>query len=111
MTYKCLGDERLIVMAEDRLQIPTEVSEPALARAEELNLCQATRWSMVPAPAERTRTETVLIIGWNELVGALLVELDKTVGRNSQLIIFSPQPKGDRQQFLEAAQLRRKHKF
>jgi len=52
-----------------------------------------------------------VILGWNESMGAVLMEIDLIVGPGSRVIIFSPRDVEERVNFVEAAQKRRRYRF
>jgi len=53
--------------------------------------------------------QTIIIVGWNEMLGAMIVELDRGVGPGSTLVIHSPVSVAEREHFFEVAQKRRNH--
>ncbi|CAE8602871.1 unnamed protein product, partial [Polarella glacialis] len=55
--------------------------------------------------------QTIIVIGWNDSMGALMDEIDKDVGKGSEVIIFASQPTDEREKFLDSAQQRRKHRY
>eukprot|EP00931_Biecheleriopsis_adriatica_P110155 TRINITY_DN8441_c0_g1_i2.p1 TRINITY_DN8441_c0_g1~~TRINITY_DN8441_c0_g1_i2.p1 ORF type:complete len:799 (-),score=153.55 TRINITY_DN8441_c0_g1_i2:10-2340(-) len=100
------GDE-LCVLAEDDSTVPKRATS-----ATWLDTNGAARGPVVQRSAEVVEEgQTVLIIGWNDSMGAILGEVDNNVGRNSEVIIHSPQPAATRAAFVEAAQKRRNHTY
>jgi len=62
------------------------------------------------AAASKVRTrlaETVVILGWNESVGAVIDILDRTVGPSSKVVVYAPGDVDEREVFLDKAQARR----
>merc|ERR1740123_420010 len=55
--------------------------------------------------------ELVLVIGWNESIGAILLKMDFVVSQGSRVIVYSPKPEADRVDFLDNAQRRRSHNY
>jgi len=45
----------------------------------------------------------ILVLGWNELAGPVVVELDKFVPANTELSILAPRPEEERQKMIHAA--------
>jgi len=54
----------------------------------------------------QTGSETVLIMGWNELIGIILLELDHQVGPNTQVLVVSPKDPETRKQLIERTKKR-----
>eukprot|EP00928_Gymnodinium_smaydae_P013314 TRINITY_DN14868_c0_g2_i1.p1 TRINITY_DN14868_c0_g2~~TRINITY_DN14868_c0_g2_i1.p1 ORF type:complete len:572 (+),score=142.27 TRINITY_DN14868_c0_g2_i1:53-1717(+) len=86
-------DEELVMLAQDASFIPTAISESLLQNSEGARLQARWRrermdWSERGSPEiiekaalglDATVTETVVILGWNETIGAILVELDNSL--------------------------------
>jgi len=101
------GDERLVVLAEDDSDIPGEATLRTLEQSVKPSLLSWEKsQGLKPLSPKR---QTVVIVGWNEMIGAMLVELDKIVAFGSTLIIHSPVDKKVREEFIYKAQRRRKH--
>jgi len=101
------GDERLIVLAEDDSDVPSEATLRTLEESVNPRLLSCEKLQgLKPLPPEQ---QTVIIVGWNEMIGAMLVELDKTVRAGSTLVIHSPVDKKLREEFIIKAQKRRRH--
>jgi len=101
------GDERLVVLAEDDSDVPSEATLMTLEQSVNSRLlsCEKSQ-GLQPLPPKQ---QIVTIVGWNEMIGAMLVELDKTVGPGSTLVIHSPVDKKVREEFIVKAQRRRRH--
>jgi len=99
------GDERLVVLAEDDSDVPSEATLTLEQSLNRLLSCEKSQ-GLKPLPPKK---QTVIIVGWNEMIGAVLVELDKTVGPGSTLVIHSPVDKTLREEFICKAQRRRRH--
>eukprot|EP00928_Gymnodinium_smaydae_P042494 TRINITY_DN28603_c0_g4_i1.p1 TRINITY_DN28603_c0_g4~~TRINITY_DN28603_c0_g4_i1.p1 ORF type:complete len:797 (+),score=137.50 TRINITY_DN28603_c0_g4_i1:72-2393(+) len=123
-------DEELVMLAEDASTLPGALAKGLLENSEGAKF-QA-RWhsehtspksrslwktrkvsdfEVVSAGVDVVSSETVVVLGWNEGIGAILVELDKSVGRRSSVVIHSPLDATFREVFLEKAQRRRCHQF
>jgi len=113
MDTQLTGDERLILLAEDASTLPDEVSIDRIKSTMELRsaVLESSGSRSKQRPAKQARGEIVVIIGFNESMGAVLTEIDKSVAPGSQVVMFSPQPEERRAQFVKNAQLRRKHPF
>merc|ERR1719510_2624899 len=109
MDYRFEGDERLVLLAEDDSDIPGEATLSTLEETVNPRIlsCEKSQ-GLKPIPP---KTQTVVIVGWNEMIGAMLVELDKTVGEGSTLVIHSPVDKKAREEFIFKAQKRRRHRL
>jgi len=113
MDTTLLGTEQLILLAEDDSTLPSAFSDEvfnrsAIARAAaesaENNRCVETQVTSHGA-------QTIVICGWNEGIGAVMLELDKFVGAGSNVHIYSPVSAEERTKFLEDAQRRRKTRY
>eukprot|EP00930_Biecheleria_cincta_P083253 TRINITY_DN72862_c0_g1_i1.p1 TRINITY_DN72862_c0_g1~~TRINITY_DN72862_c0_g1_i1.p1 ORF type:complete len:783 (-),score=151.28 TRINITY_DN72862_c0_g1_i1:60-2408(-) len=104
--------EKLCVLAEDDSTVPACVmpgvpdgvmvlggTDVSASRIEERRqeVCEA--------------SQIVIIFGWNDSIGAILGEVDNNVGQGSHVIIHSPQAIEIREQFIDAAQKRRSHRY
>mmetsp|Transcript_67428 Transcript_67428/g.190064 ORF Transcript_67428/g.190064 Transcript_67428/m.190064 type:complete len:854 (-) Transcript_67428:116-2677(-) len=108
---RILGDDdALCVLAEDDSSIPTRASPPKSAGVPG-SAKKPRRARIVERGADQAEGgQTVIICGWSEkIIGAILFELDCNIGSRSRVVIHSPQQIAVREQFLEAAQKRRKH--
>merc|ERR1711920_323082 len=103
------GDERIIMLAEDRSKCPTKLHEKRIQEASAILGLTDTKHVKCALPQhERTqKSETVLIIGWNEAIGAVLAELDKVLTSGSTVVVFSPAQIAGREAFTRAALERR----
>lgn len=52
-----------------------------------------------------------MIIGWNEGIGAIVLEVDQAVGPESKVLIYSPIEADAREEYLEAAQVRLNYSY
>mmetsp|Transcript_6753 Transcript_6753/g.12469 ORF Transcript_6753/g.12469 Transcript_6753/m.12469 type:complete len:787 (+) Transcript_6753:78-2438(+) len=109
MDTKFAGDERIIMLADDETTCPKKLDEARIRSSfpQDNNSRFAGVKQVVKQLDEHEDPETVLIIGWNETVGAVLVELDKVLAEKSKVVIFSPVPIADREAFIKAALKRR----
>jgi len=101
------GDEQLVLLAEDDSDIPSQATMSTLEQS--VNPCLLTYEKSQGLQLFPPKQHTVIIVGWNEMIGAMLVELDKMVGPGSTLVIHSPISKKLREDFISKAQRRRKH--
>jgi len=67
------------------------------------NSCAYSKESVPPAE------QIVVVVGFNELLGAMMVELDKTMGPRSKVIVHAPQPIAMREDFIARSEQRRKY--
>jgi len=113
MDHRLQGTEQLILLAEDETTLPSQVSNPP-AFKQGLGVIghQGKQASAnYGSSCHSKSSETVVIIGWNESIGAIMFELDTVVvGAGSKVIIYSPKAEYDRTLFLENAQRRRSHR-
>mmetsp|Transcript_37940 Transcript_37940/g.70572 ORF Transcript_37940/g.70572 Transcript_37940/m.70572 type:complete len:740 (-) Transcript_37940:62-2281(-) len=110
MDMKFSGDERIIMLADDETACPKKLDEERICSSFPSGVDNFLSLGVKRVVTETHATkacETVLIIGWNETIGAVLVELDKVLAQGSTVVIFSPQSISDRQEFLREALKRR----
>jgi len=101
------GDERLVVLAEDDSDVPEEATLRTLEESVNPRVLSCERLQgLKPLPPKQ---QIIVIVGWNDMIGAMLVEIDKTVGPGSSLVIHSPIDKQTREEFIWKAQKRRRH--
>jgi len=55
--------------------------------------------------------EFIVVLGWNNAIGALLVEMDHVVARGSEVVVYSPRAVAEREQFIKASQIRRGYQY
>ncbi|CAE7206318.1 CASTOR [Symbiodinium natans] len=98
------GDEELCVLAKDDSAVPRHAAPSSLDFGQ-----IDCRRIVERSPDEPHAGQTVIILGWNNSIGAILGEIDDDVGPGSQVIIHAPEAVSMREEFIEAAQKRRKH--
>ncbi|CAE7451059.1 unnamed protein product, partial [Symbiodinium natans] len=113
MDYVFGGMESLICLAEDSSTLPRSVAagthyEVARKRSK-ASKSMKHRGSMVQVT--RQHEALVIVFGWNEAIGSMLHEVDLAVGPKSDVIVYSPQDIGHREEYLEASQVRRNCRF
>jgi len=100
--------EELVVLAADDSEIPDRATEGNFQRQFQQHWRSSQVGSVIqdepPSPQQ-----TIIVVGWNEMLGAMIVELDRALGPDSTLIIHSPVSVADRESFIEMAQKRRHH--
>eukprot|EP00747_Dinoflagellata_sp_TGD_P055733 gnl/TRDRNA2_/TRDRNA2_149701_c0_seq1.p1 gnl/TRDRNA2_/TRDRNA2_149701_c0~~gnl/TRDRNA2_/TRDRNA2_149701_c0_seq1.p1 ORF type:complete len:393 (-),score=63.54 gnl/TRDRNA2_/TRDRNA2_149701_c0_seq1:89-1267(-) len=116
MDRPIMSDTKLILFAEDVATLPASSSVATSMRwAESLSMAKARKSVLTKYHSHMAEddvvAEVVVIMGWNESIGSVLVELDKNVGPGSQVVLYSPCPTQEQTQFVESAQRRRNHKF
>mmetsp|Transcript_149184 Transcript_149184/g.278114 ORF Transcript_149184/g.278114 Transcript_149184/m.278114 type:complete len:727 (+) Transcript_149184:9-2189(+) len=106
------GTERLVLLAQDASTLPKLAFGKFLTRITELHQSlEQPEGGFKRVSSFEVTKEIVVIIGWNEAIESLMVELDRTVGRGSEVFIYSPRASQERIEFLEAAQKRRCHHY
>jgi len=106
------GGECLILLAEDASTLPSSICDDRLSATSDLRcmgrkLCSKERALQL----QGLQTQCVVIIGHNESIGSVLLEIDGTVAPGSEVVMFSPQSEEIRQEFIEDAQRRRGYHF
>jgi len=106
------GNENLILLAEDASTLPHKVSDERLSATSELR-CKGTKLGSKQHVLQQQglQTQCVVIIGHNESIGSVLLEIDGTVASGSEVVMFSPQSEESRQEFIEDSQRRRRQHF
>lgn len=106
------GTERLVLLAQDASMLPKLAFGKFLTRITELHRSlEEPKGGFKRVGPLKVLQEIVVIIGWNEAIESLMVELDRTVGTGSEVFIYSPRSAQERHDFLEAAQKRRRHEY
>lgn len=103
------GDDRIIMLAEDRSKCPTKLDDKRIEDVSAIlrpNNTKYVKCALLQQEASQ-KCETVLIIGWNEAIGAVLCELDKVLALGSTVVVFSPAQIADCEAFVQAALERR----
>jgi len=113
MDTKLQGDESLILLAEDASTLPDSVPFRRTKSTSELRAAvhEYSGTRIQCAQAKEARREVVVIIGFNESIGAVLTEIDKSIASGSEVVMFSPQSEESRSQFVKNAQKRRQRQF
>jgi len=112
MDTKLTGDESLILLAEDSSTLPDMVSVDRIKSSMELRSTVLESSGVKSQLGQaKARRETIVIIGFNESMGSVLTEIDKSVAPGSQVVMFSPQTEEKRVQFVKDAQVRREHPY
>eukprot|EP00931_Biecheleriopsis_adriatica_P091013 TRINITY_DN64922_c0_g1_i1.p1 TRINITY_DN64922_c0_g1~~TRINITY_DN64922_c0_g1_i1.p1 ORF type:complete len:822 (+),score=122.54 TRINITY_DN64922_c0_g1_i1:316-2466(+) len=107
---------KFVLLAEDASTLPTAVSLPAI-EAWDAALTAAKSAETVESMEKELEDEDedaaqlIIVIGWNESIGSMMVEIDNHVGSGSEVLIYGPEEAETRKKFLDAAQKRRNHKF
>eukprot|EP00747_Dinoflagellata_sp_TGD_P017614 gnl/TRDRNA2_/TRDRNA2_125935_c0_seq1.p1 gnl/TRDRNA2_/TRDRNA2_125935_c0~~gnl/TRDRNA2_/TRDRNA2_125935_c0_seq1.p1 ORF type:complete len:555 (+),score=85.98 gnl/TRDRNA2_/TRDRNA2_125935_c0_seq1:239-1666(+) len=116
MDRRFSGDEKLVLLAEDASTIPAAVSTESLGCAavarSAVDSYVHEKMSSMPAEAcNALQSETAIVIGWNESIGALLSDLDQILASGSEVKIYASKGIEERQQLLLRSQRRRAHFF
>jgi len=108
MEIRLTGDEKLLLLAEDVSTLPACVDRMAVGSASQANMIPTTREVVqVNGMMADTQRNTIIILGWNEAVGAVLVQLDYVLSKGSIVVIYSPYSATNRMEFIKAALKRR----
>jgi len=110
MDRELVGDEQLILLAEDESMLPRELPDMSGAMGH-LRPKPRSQKYMKRAVTGYQNAEIVVVIGWNDSIGAILFKMDFVVRQGSRVVIYSPKPEADRVEFLNNAQRRRSHKY
>jgi len=106
------GNENLILLAEDASTLPESISDQRLSATSELRNEIPTVCSKEHELQQQgLQIECIVIIGHNESIGSVLLEIDGTVAPGSEVVMFSPQSEESREEFIEDAQRRRRQHF
>jgi len=108
MDYMFTGQEELVLLAEDATVLPTEVhpTREQLAYFSQRLIQNTTRGKRGSIAVKDPEKELVVVIGWNEAIGAMITEIDALVTSDSEVLVFSPHSVSQREEFLTAAQKR-----
>jgi hypothetical protein len=106
------GDEQLVMLAEDVSTLPSEVAPLAnhfgsVALTSAVASCAVKKLKIT----KEGEPQTIIILGWNEMIGAIMVDLDRMLADGSQVIVHSAIPEKDRIKVLDSTQKRRNYKF
>jgi len=110
MDRELVGDEQLILLAEDESMLPRELPDMSGAMGH-LRPKPRSQKYIKRAVTGYQNAEIVVVIGWNDSIGAILLKMDFVVRKGSRVVIYSPKPEADRVEFLNNAQRRRSHKY
>jgi len=113
MDRELTGDEQLIMLAEDDSTLPRALSDmsEALGFGSYRPKIKSPRNMKRAASGHHQNAELVVVIGWNEGLGAILNKMDSIIRHGSRVIIYTPKAEADRVQFLDNAQRRRNHRY
>jgi len=107
---KC--NENLILLAEDASTLPHCISDRRLGTTSELRRASKKLCSKEHVLQQQgLETQCIIVIGHNESIGSVLLQIDGTVAPGSEVVLFSPQSEEIRQEFIEDAQRRRRQHF
>jgi len=103
------ADDALCILAEDDSTVPEQATPGTL---KDIRGTDASEMQIVSQhPETPAQKQTIVVCGWNDMIGAALSEIEKNVAKGSQVIIHSPQPVESRTEFIESSQKRRNHCF
>jgi len=120
MSLTLTGDEQLVLLGEDASALPNTFSQEAAGRSKaltlELDRSNTGRTAKVKgdvngATEEEDETQIIVIVGWNESIGAVMDDIDRSVGKDSKVVVYSPASEELRVKFLDSAQKRRAHTY
>jgi len=96
------GDENLILLAEDASTLPSCISDERLSATSELR-CRSRKLCGKENILQQQglQTQCIVIIGHNESIGSVLLEIDGTVAPGSEVVMFSPQSEESRKSSLK----------
>jgi hypothetical protein len=100
--------EELVVLAADDSEIPDRAMEGNVDLQIQQLWCGSQGGPGIQEQPPLAQ-QTIIVVGWNEMLGAMIVEFDREVGPGSTLVIHSPVSVADREHFIEASQKRRSH--
>jgi len=105
----CLtGDEQLLLLADDVSALPAHVDMKAVESAKAVSVIPIVQEVAQPSGVVAdTQPSTVIILGWNEAVGAILAMLDNVLSKGSIVVIYSPYGETSRIEFIKLALKRR----
>jgi len=108
MDYMFTGQEELVLLAEDATVLPTEVlpTKEQLTYFSQKLIQKPTRAKHEQVAFKDPEQELIVVIGWNEAIGAMVTEVDALVSANSEVLVFSPHSVSEREEFLASAQKR-----
>ena len=89
------ADDGLILLAEDRSELPTHMPDNVQS------LPTGGLWRRRSKARVKER-QKIVIVGWSDHIGAALVELDGYCGPGTEVWIHSPMPTDDRTKLLES---------
>jgi len=106
------GDEKLILLAEDASTLPHSISNERLIGTSELrNMGRKLCSKKHKLQQQGLQTQIVVIIGHNESIGSVLLELHKTIPSECEVVMFSPQSERSRRDFIDEVQRRLRREF
>jgi len=108
MQRRIESGEELVVLAADDSEIPDRAMEGRGEQQIQQCWCSLQSGQSIQEQPPFAQ-QTIIIVGWNEMLGAMIVELDRGVGPGSTLVIHSPVSVAEREHFFEVAQKRRNH--
>jgi hypothetical protein len=105
--YRLKAKEEIVLLATDSTCI-VATDEPSKS-PELTHLSYASR--NCPVQESKIKPEIILIVGWNDKAGYMLLELDSVVPFGTDVVIVSPKPEDERQEELDMAQKRFARRF
>mmetsp|Transcript_1570 Transcript_1570/g.4042 ORF Transcript_1570/g.4042 Transcript_1570/m.4042 type:complete len:957 (+) Transcript_1570:71-2941(+) len=104
------AEDRLVFLSEDVSTLPTCVSKPfAEAKQTRLEANRKLRSRESPVVVPSHGKELVVILGWNQAIDSIIIDLDRIVEHGSEVLIYSDKPVEEREEFITFAQKRRKY--
>lgn len=97
------GDEIVLLAEDESCATPSET--PFTAPAEFIHE------TVAHIPEKPKQVETVFILGWNEMIGLLTLEIDALVGKGSTLVIMATKDVEERENFFHKVQHRWQQKL
>jgi hypothetical protein len=101
MTRELNAGEEFVLLAEDSAHA-WPVNKPCKRPPSLLNEIETRR----PLSVREHLPEHIIIIGWNEIVGVMLIELDQMVAEGTEVLILAPKDAQMRDKFIDKVQHR-----
>jgi len=107
------GDERIVLLAEDATVLPKRLLEGGTksARTTRMEAAASLKHIAKKVQSGKRLEELIIILGWNEAVGSMIRALDQLVAKGSEVVVYSPRPVEERDEWLHASQKRTRYWF